>query len=327
MTLDTTLSPENRPEFAVAIERAAELLRTGKLVAFPTETVYGLGADATSEPAVARIYSTKRRPFFNPLICHVADLQAAQREGQMSDYAQLLAEKFWPGPLTLVVPVAPATSVCELARAGLPTIALRVPSHPIALRLAQSVGRPIAAPSANPAGAISATTAAHVLADFGQEIDMVLDGGATDIGLESTIIGCEQDRIRILRPGAIARQAIEAVLGHAVDVHQVRTSNTPVAPGMLASHYAPRARLRLNARTVMPGEAILDFGGQFATAAVLRAELSPHGDLVEAGANLFAHLRALDGTGVHVIAVAPIPAEGLGEAINDRLNRAAAPRD
>jgi L-threonylcarbamoyladenylate synthase len=309
------------------VAQAAALIKQGKLVAFPTETVYGLGADATSGQAVARIYAAKRRPSFNPLICHVCDLAAAQREGLFFEPAKTLADAFWPGPLTLVVPVAPSTSICELARAGLATIALRVPCHALARHLVQMVGGPIAAPSANPSGTVSATTAAHVLADFGQQVDMVLDGGATTIGLESTIVACERDHVRLLRPGAISRLAIEAALGHSLGGREHLVSDRPPAPGMLASHYAPRATLRLNAHNVKPGEAVLDFGGQIAAPEAIIRDLSRRGDLAEAAANLFAQLRALDATGARVIAVAPIPLEGLGEAINDRLMRAAAPRD
>jgi L-threonylcarbamoyladenylate synthase len=326
MDLDTLASGLAEPA-ASAIARAAVLIKQGKLVAFPTETVYGLGADATSGQAVAKIYAAKRRPLFNPLICHVCDLAAAQREGLFSDFAKTLADAFWPGPLTLVVPAAPATSVCDLARAGLATIALRVPSHALARQLVQLVGRPIAAPSANPSGTVSATTAAHVLADFGQQVDLVLDGGATTIGLESTIVACDRDHIRVLRPGAISRQLMEAALGHSLGGREHLVSDRPTAPGMLASHYATRAMLRLNAHNVKPGEAVLDFGGQISAPAAITRDLSRHGDLVEAAANLFAQLRALDATGARVIAVAPIPLEGLGEAINDRLRRAAAPRD
>jgi L-threonylcarbamoyladenylate synthase len=326
MGLDTLALALTDPALP-AVALAASLIKQGKLVAFPTETVYGLGADATSGQAVARIFAAKRRPLFNPLICHVFDLAAAEREGVFSEPAKVLAQAFWPGPLSLVVPAAPATNVCELARAGLATIALRVPSHALARHLMQMVGRPIAAPSANPSGMVSATTAAHVLADFGEQVDLVLDGGATTIGLESTIVACDRDHVRLLRPGAISRPAIEAALGFALSDRGHLVSERPAAPGMLASHYAPRATLRLNAQNAKPGEAVLDFGGQIAGPVAITRDLSRHGDLAEAAANLFAQLRALDATGARVIAVAPIPQEGLGEAINDRLRRAAAPRD
>jgi L-threonylcarbamoyladenylate synthase len=326
MHLDTIVFDLTDPA-GWAVARAAALIRQGKLVAFPTETVYGLGADATSDHAVARIYSAKRRPSFNPLICHVCDQAAAQREGLFSEPAQALADAFWPGPLTLVVPAAPSTSVCALARAGLATIGLRVPAHAVASQLVQMVGRPIAAPSANRSGAVSATTAAHVLADFGRQVDMVLDGGATTIGLESTIVACDRDGVRVLRPGGISREAIEAALGHSVGGRAPLVGERPAAAGMLASHYAPRATLRLNAQSVKPGEVVLDFGGQISAPTAIARDLSRHGDLAEAAANLFAQLRALDATGARIIAVAPIPREGLGEAINDRLMRAAAPRD
>jgi L-threonylcarbamoyladenylate synthase len=329
MTVDDTMvSSFVRPADAAAILRAAAFIRDGKLVAFPTETVYGLGADATSESAVARIYAAKRRPQCNPLICHVGDVASAQRQGVFSAAARALAERFWPGPLTLVVPAAATTSVCDLARAGMTTIALRVPAHPVAQELVRAVGGPIAAPSANPSGRVSATTASHVWADFGRQIDLVLDGGATALGLESTIVGCDQDGCRLLRLGGIDRSALEAVLDGPLNVSTTPVlGEQPAAPGMLASHYAPNARLRLNVHTVAPGEVVLDFGAKFSSEPVIRLDLSPNGDLAEAAANLFAGLRALDAIGAPVIAVAPVPADGLGEAINDRLMRAAAPRN
>jgi L-threonylcarbamoyladenylate synthase len=329
MTVDDSMASSIvRLADAAAIRRAAALIQDGKLVAFPTETVYGLGADATSTSAVARIYAAKRRPPSNPLICHVGDVGSAQRQGVLSAEARALAECFWPGPLTLVVPTAATTSVCDLARAGLTTVALRVPAHPVAQALLRAVGGPIAAPSANPSGCVSATTAAHVWADFGGEIDLVLDGGATALGLESTIVSCGQEGCRLLRLGGIARAALATVLGGRLKVTTAQMPcEQPAAPGMLASHYAPKAKLRLNAHTVAPGEVVLDFGAKFSSQPVVRLDLSPNGDLAEAAANLFARLRALDATGAPVIAVAPVPAEGLGEAINDRLMRAAAPRD
>ena len=242
---------------ADAVLRAAEMLRRGGLVAFPTETVYGLGADATRAEAVARIYAAKERPRFNPLIAHVASVDAARREGVFDESALALAARFWPGPLTLVVPAAPGASVCDLARAGLDSVALRVPAHPLAHALLERVGRPVAAPSANRSGRISPTTAAHVLAELDGRIDAVLDGGATQVGLESTIVAC-LGAPRLLRPGGVPREALEAALGRPLLAPADEAG--PRAPGMLASHYAPRARVRLSARRIEPGEAALLFG-------------------------------------------------------------------
>ena len=318
------LQTELRKADPEAIARAADVLRAGGLVALPTETVYGLGADATSGTAVAKIYEAKGRPHFNPLIAHVPDLAAAEREGIFNAEARRLAQAFWPGPLTLVVPVAPGCSVSDLARAGLPSLALRVPDHPVALALLRATGRPIAAPSANRSGRVSPTLALHVMGDLEGRIDMVLDGGPTSVGVESTIIACLPDGLALLRPGGIAREHIERVLGHQIGT--ARDGGAVTAPGMLASHYAPNARLRLDATSIEKDEAILDFGGRFADVQQASFDLSPSGDLAEAASHLFAFLRALDATGADVIAVAPIPHEGLGEAIRDRLARAAAPR-
>jgi L-threonylcarbamoyladenylate synthase len=315
------------------IARAAAILREGGLVAFPTETVYGLGADATASQAVAGIYAAKERPRFNPLISHLPDLEAASREGLFNADALALARAFWPGPLTLVVPRAPAGSICDLARAGLDSVALRVPAHPLAQALLRAADRPVAAPSANRSGRISPTSAAHVLGDLDGRIDAVLDGGATQVGLESTIVACLDDHPRILRPGGLSRERIEAVLGRRLETAPA-SDEAPVAPGMLTSHYAPRASVRLDVREVQAGEAVLLFGappfgapplpGLEQAAKVL--DLSPSGDLTEAATNLFGYLRALDETGAAGIAVAPVPDIGLGEAINDRLRRAAADR-
>ena len=310
------------------LDRAAALLRDGGLVAFPTETVYGLGADATNGEAVAGIYAAKERPRFNPLIAHVASLDAALDQGVFDRTARSLAEAFWPGPLTLVVPAASACTVSDLARAGLPTVALRVPAHPVAIALLARVGRPVAAPSANRSGRVSPTTASHVLADLDGRVDAVLDGGAAPVGIESTVVACLDGPPRLLRPGGAAREAIEAGLGGAL-LSPAEDGARPLAPGMTASHYAPRAAVRLDATAIRPGEAALMFGpelppGAEDTGAALN--LSPRGDPAEAAANLFAHLRALDASGAAIIAVAPIPATGLGEAINDRLRRAAAGR-
>ena len=310
---------------AAAIAEAARLLRDGGLVAFPTETVYGLGADATNAAAIARVYAAKGRPSFNPLIAHLADPEAATREGIFSAAAQKLAERFWPGPLTLVVPVADTSRICDLARAGLRSVGLRVPAHPVARALLAEVGRPIAAPSANRSGHVSPVSADHVIEDLGQAIDLVLDGGPSNVGIESTIVACLDDRPRLLRPGGIAREDIEEVLGQRLAVIDGRAAGGPIAPGMLALHYAPRAALRLDATSLEPGEAGLDFGGRFAPGAHV-LDLSPRGDTIEAAANLYSCLRRLDAGGAEAIAVAPIPAHGLGEAIRDRLQRAAAPR-
>ena len=304
----------------MSIARATEILRAGGLVAFPTETVYGLGADATNPQAVARVFAAKGRPSFNPLIAHVPDLEAASRHGALHARARALAEAFWPGPLTLVVPRAAESSVCELACAGLSTIALRAPAHPVAQALLAAFGGPIVAPSANRSGHVSATSAAHVREDLGEAVALVLEGGKSEIGLESTIVAVDTDgRATLLRPGAIERTEIEAITGPLGAARVGAVS----APGMLESHYAPRARLRLDAKTPEAGEAYLAFG---APAPEGGLTLSLSGDLTEAAANLYAHLRALDASGAGVIAVAPIPARGLGEAIRDRLARAAAPR-
>jgi L-threonylcarbamoyladenylate synthase len=316
----------------IGLAQAIGLLEAGGLVAFPTETVYGLGADATDAKAVAGIFAAKQRPSFNPLIAHVADLGAAEREGQFGLQAQRLARRFWPGSLTLVVMRAPRGRVCDLATAARTTIGLRIPGHPLALALLAGLDRPVAAPSANRSGRVSPTTAAHVLTDLDGRIAAVLDGGPTPVGVESTIVACLPGHPpRLLRPGGIAAQDIEAELGEALVRlgPDMADRAAPLAPGMLASHYAPRARLRLNAASIQPGEALLSFGGARpagAETALAWRELSAGGDLVEAAAHLFAHLRALDETSATTIAVTPIPRQGLGEAINDRLERAAAPR-
>ena len=304
----------------MTVEVAEALLRNGGLVAFPTETVYGLGADATSPHAVSRIYAAKGRPRFNPLIAHVAEAAHAFAEGTFTAEARDLAERFWPGPLTLVVPRAAGGTVCDLACAGLGSIGLRVPAHPLALSLLAAVGRPVAAPSANASGRLSPTTADDVRADLGARVDLVLDGGRCPVGVESTIVSCLQGTVAVLRPGGVAMEAIEAAIGRRLDL----PGTAITAPGMLASHYAPSARLRLDASTLREAEVGLDFAGRLGGAATL--DLSPGGDAREAAANLYAYLRALDARGPTTIAVAPIPADGLGAAITDRLRRAAAPR-
>jgi len=315
-------------DFVAVLADAARILQGGGTVAFPTETVYGLGADATSAEAVARIYAAKGRPAFNPLIAHVANLEAAALQGLFSTEASMLAEAFWPGPLTLVLPLATSASVCALARAGLNSVALRIPRHPIARALIETFGRPLAAPSANRSGRMSPVTAAHVFEDLNGAIDLILDGGPASVGVESTIIACLDEGPRLLRPGGLTRQDIETVLKRPLEDRVAAGSSHAaplIAPGMMASHYAPHAQLRLDALTREPQESGLDFGGRFAPAAEV-FDLSPRGDLIEAAAHLFDYLHRLDQLGKPVIAVAPIPHHGLGEAINDRLRRAAAPR-
>jgi L-threonylcarbamoyladenylate synthase len=301
---------------ASTIAHAAALLRDGRLVAFPTETVYGLGADARNGNAVAGIFAAKGRPRFNPLIVHVADIAEAERHAVFSKAARALAEKFWPGALTLVLPRRLDTPLSELVSAGLDTVALRVPAHPVAVALLRESGIPVAAPSANPSGRISATIAAHVAEGLEGRVDFILDGGPTPLGLESTVIGFDAGIPMLLRPGAIAREIIEAAIGPLSNPDAVIRS-----PGQLESHYAPRAALRLNARRKEAGEILLGFGASPDAA----LNLSLQGDLREAAANLFAMLHDLDRQSL-CIAVAPIPETGLGEAINDRLRRAAAPR-
>jgi L-threonylcarbamoyladenylate synthase len=320
------------PAGAAAVAAAARSLAEGGLVAFPTETVYGLGADATNPAAIARLYQAKGRPAFNPLIAHVGDLTAARQIARFDAPALALAEAFWPGPLTLVLPKADGCAVADLATAGLDTVAIRIPAHPVARDILQAFGRPVAAPSANLSGHVSPTTAAHVESDLSGRIDLIVDGGAVAVGVESTIVGCF-DAPMLLRPGGLPREDIERVLGRALlqpPADADSDSGQPLAPGMLASHYAPRARVRLHANQIEPGEALLAFGlgaisGIDAAAAVMN--LSARGDLTEAAANLFGHLRALDAQGARTIAVMPIPDEGLGEAINDRLRRAAVGRE
>jgi L-threonylcarbamoyladenylate synthase len=315
------------PAGAVAVAEAARVLAAGGLVAFPTETVYGLGADATNGQAVARLYEAKGRPSFNPLIAHVADTASAHEIAGFDADAALLAATFWPGPLTLVLPQAPGCAVAALATAGLDTIGVRVPNHAVAQQILATLGRPVVAPSANRSGHVSPTTAAHVLADLAGRIDLIVDGSATPVGVESTIVGCLGATV-LLRPGGVPREAIERALGR--PLAEAKTDeNAPLAPGMLASHYAPATPLRLAARRVEPGEALLAFGpaaAEGADKAMSVLNLSPAGDLKEAAANLFSHLRRLDTAGAKCIAVMPIPHDHLGEAINDRLERAARPR-
>lgn len=304
------------------IAAAADALRAGQLVAFPTETVYGLGADAGNDQAVARVYAAKGRPAFNPLIAHVASAAAAFELGAFSAEARALATAFWPGPLSLVVRRAPGCPVSLLASAGLDSIAIRVPAHAMALRLLEAVGRPVVAPSANPSGRISPTTAEHVRRHLRDKVAIVLDGGRCQVGVESTVVSLLEGSAKLLRHGGVPRSAIEEMLGHAIAVET--HAERPRAPGQLTSHYAPHATLRLSAEAPRPGEAYLGFGPLHAHGPWT---LSATGDLVEAAANLFRLLHDIDATGAACIAVAPVPHQGLGEAINDRLQRAAAPRD
>jgi L-threonylcarbamoyladenylate synthase len=316
------------PAGEAATAAAARCLAQGGLVGFPTETVYGLGADASNPEAVARLYQAKGRPAFNPLIAHVSELAAARRIGHFDAHATALAEAFWPGPLTLVLPKTSDCAVADLATAGLDTVAIRIPAHGVARDILRAFGGPVVAPSANLSGHVSPTTAAHVQSDLAGRIDLIIDGGAVAVGVESTIVGCFETPM-LLRPGGLPREAIERVLGRAltgVPEHAGSEAGAPLAPGMLASHYAPRTPVRLNAGRVEPNEALLAFGpgivaGSDGARAVMN--LSARGDLNEAAANLFGYLRTLDTRGAHTIAVMPVPHHGLGEAINDRLRRAA----
>lgn len=318
--MTTTTTPRLRRADDGAIADAARILRAGGLVAFPTETVYGLGADAADGRAVARIFEAKGRPQFNPLIVHAADRSEAQRHVVFNEAADKLAQVFWPGALTLVLPRASDCQLSELVSAGLGTVALRVPAHPVAAKLIAQSGLAIAAPSANVSGRITATTAVHVAQGLGGAVDLILDGGPTRLGLESTVIGFDGDAPVLLRAGAIPREAIEVIAG----ALSAPRNESVQSPGQLASHYAPRAALRLNARDARNGEVLLGFGG---TAPAGACNLSPSGDLREAAVNLFAMLHELDASGVRAIAVMPVPEHDLGEAINDRLRRAAGPRE
>lgn len=308
------------------IAEAARLLRDGELVAFPTETVYGLGADATQGRAVAAIYKAKGRPRFNPLIAHVADLAAVEAVAELGAAGRRLAEAFWPGPLTLVLPHRPGSPITSLVTAGLDTLAVRIPSHPVALDLLRAVGRPVAAPSANRSGHVSATTAAHVAADLGASVALIVDAGPTPHGVESTILDVSGPEPLLLRPGAVTSEAIAEILGAAPRRAGPKSTTQPTAPGQLESHYAPGLSVRLEATSPREGEAFLAFGPYAPAYDGPLLNLSPRGDLTEAAANLFAALRQLDRSGASALAVMPIPEHGLGAAINDRLRRAAAPR-
>lgn len=321
-------APQGRsPVLSVAegVAEALDVLGRGGLVAIPTETVYGLAADATAGQAVARIFAAKGRPSFNPLICHAGDLAMAERVARFDDLARRLAERFWPGPLTLVLPSLPDSPVHPLARAGLATVGVRVPRGPVRSLIAR-FARPLAAPSANRSGGVSPTTAAHVARSLGANVDLVLDGGASVCGLESTIVRPAGDHLVLLRPGFVTAAELEEA---GVPVVRPEAVSAVEAPGALASHYAPMGRVRLAARHVEPGESLIAFGpdpvpGEERARAVIN--LSPAGDLAEAAANLFSALTAFDGPHAPLLAVAPVPERGLGEAINDRLRRAAAPR-
>jgi L-threonylcarbamoyladenylate synthase len=319
------------PAGEAAVASAARCLAEGGLVGFPTETVYGLGADAANPAAIARLYQAKGRPSFNPLIAHVGDLAAARRIARFDATALALAEAFWPGPLTLVLPKTRDCAVADLATAGLDTVAIRIPSHPLARQILRAFGCPVVAPSANLSGHVSPTTAAHVHSDLAGRIDLIVDGGPVAVGVESTIVGCFEAPM-LLRPGGLPRGEIERLLGHTLaqpPEDPDGDNSQPLAPGMLASHYAPRTPVRLDADRLEPGEALLAFGpdpvpGMEAASAVMN--LSSAGDLAEAAAHLFGYLRALDARGARTIAVMPVPHHGLGEAINDRLRRAAVAR-
>ncbi len=313
------------PANKTSIENAAALLRAGELVAFPTETVYGLGADATNGEAVARIFAAKGRPRFNPLIVHVASIAEAQNLAEFSPLALLLAEKFWPGPLTIVLKRRPNCNLSELVTAGLETVAVRMPAHPIATALIATTGRPLAAPSANRSGHVSPTRASHVADDLRDKVTMILDAGETQHGLESTVVTFDRDQILLLRPGSITADELSDATGAAVE-RTLKASTTPISPGQLASHYAPTARVRLDVTHPVPGDALLAFGPHVPDHTGPMLNLSETGDLIEAAARLFWALRTLDLSGAATIAVMPIPHDGIGEAINDRLNRAAAPR-
>ena len=330
--MNVGLKTQILPVDEAALAAAARVLGEGGLVAFPTETVYGLGADATNPAAIARLYQAKGRPSFNPLIAHVFDLEAARRIGGFDAAALLLAEAFWPGPLTLVLPKTRDCAVADLSTAGLDTVAIRGPAHKVARQILRAFAGAVVAPSANLSGHVSPTTALHVQSDLEGRIDLIIDGGPVEVGVESTIVGCFETP-KLLRPGGVPRDGIERVLGHALEQPAPDAESdtvNPLAPGMLGSHYAPRSRLRLNAERIEAGEALLAFGPAMppgADGAKAVMNLSTRGDLVEAAANLFSYLRALDSRAARAIAVMPIPQDGLGEAINDRLRRAAIGRE
>ena len=318
----TDWPPQIRPATDQAVAEAAALLGAGGLVAFPTETVYGLGADATSDGAVAAVFAAKERPDFNPLIVHFADTQAASRTVVFDHRAGALARAFWPGALTLVLPRKPRNPISLLASSGLDTLAVRVPDHPVGRALLKAAGCPIAAPSANRSGTVSPTTAGHVAASLGGRVGLILDGGPCRVGIESTVIDLTAAAPVVLRPGGIATEAIEAEIGALA--HAETGAGPARSPGMIGRHYAPRTPLRLGARRPRPGEALLAFGPGAPTQGPGEVlNLSPTGDVEEAAANLFAMIRALDAADATAIAVMAVPETGLGRAINDRLRRAA----
>ena len=319
LTATTGRRGHPQPATRENIEMAAAILRAGGLVALPTETVYGLAADATNGEAVARIFQVKGRPRFNPLICHVTDGEAARRVVDVPLAAEELIEAFWPGPLTLVLPRLPDAPISDLVTAGLDTLAVRAPAHSVARQLLYAVDRPLAAPSANPSGTVSPTTAGHVADGLGDRVDLILDGGPCGIGLESTIVAVTDDTLVLLRPGSITQADLHEATGAPVRAHDGDVIN---APGQLKSHYAPRARLRLNATERQNDEVLIGFGDVDGD-----LNLSPAGGVVEAASRLFRYLREADAMGRGTIAVAPIPDRGVGIAINDRLQRAAAPRE
>lgn len=306
-----------------SLDRAAELILTGKLVAFPTETVYGLGADATNEHAVAAIYAAKGRPQFNPLIAHVAGTENIENFVEWNKTAQKLAAQFWPGPLTLVLPRAKGSPIALLASAGLETVAIRCPAHPVAQELIRRAGRPLAAPSANASGKLSPTLAAHVAESLGTKVNLILDGGACKVGVESSVLDLTTETPTLLRHGGVTKEMLQSFLDLTIR-EALHDDNAPKSPGMTLSHYAPSLPLRLNATNANASEAFLLFGKEEPlTGGAARLNLSPSGDLIEAAANLFSMLRALDRAELAGIAVAPIPESGIGAAINDRLKRAA----
>lgn len=308
------------PATKAFLEEAAQKLQDGALVAFPTETVYGLGADARSDHAVAKIFAAKGRPRFNPLISHIASVEAAEDLVEMDERAHLLAEKFWPGPLTLVLPRRKNTALSLLTTSGLDSAAIRIPSHPVALALLRLAAIPIAAPSANPSMRVSPTLAAHVDSGLGDRVDMILDGGPCDVGVESTVVSLLEDQAAILRPGGLSKEELESVIGP-LRLAFKADAEGPRSPGQSFLHYAPSLPVRMNAETPLQGEVFLGFGAKDGF-----LNLSPSGDVTEAAAHLFAMLRALDRPDFSGIAVAPIPSYGLGLAINDRLERAACSR-
>ena len=316
MSIETSIYPATDD----ALTQAGEVITRGGLVAFPTETVYGLGADATSEEAVASIFAAKERPSFNPLIVHVPDIEAAKELVAFTPAAEKLAAAFWPGALTLVLPRKKDAKLSLLVSAGLDTVAVRMPNHPIATQLLRAAGKPIAAPSANKSGQISPTLATHVVQSLPGKVDIILDGGACAVGLESTVVDACGEQVGFLRPGGISIEQLETIVGPLIFPDDA--PDAPKSPGMLTSHYAPTLPMRLNATDIKDGEILLGFG--VCNGATLN--LSPSGNLAEAAANLFAMMRELDREGYQTMAVSPIPKQGLGLAINDRLTRAAAPR-